>query len=174
MGVLLSKKLEHPVQVHFTCERCGEENTFAQDFKVAVSKEIPFNSRTQSQEILKLDEKAHSMLRKKIEAIERQVAEGKFSWVDNHPCAKCKAAQSWQKSSLWWQLVAYICWYPLIAILFGRGFSRFITGDKPFLAWVFYLVLGGLSVIILLVMIDIIRSLSRVDRTKQSIPTVDI
>lgn len=136
-----SKVLTKPINVSFTCEHCGEYNSFAQEIVGSGSKskyggkhEVKSSSILSQKELDKIMMKSQKNLDYGIKNAEIKIAKGKFSWLYANKCIKCNYYQSWQTHQIWKNffktfiggpfMSLLIVMFPL-SIVFGRDSDKY-------------------------------------------------
>jgi hypothetical protein len=169
-STIYTQKIPHPVQVSFTCEHCGTHNSFAQIIVGTGSAEVPFSSgkKYAQSKIAKVEPAAQKNLERKIQNARINTLKGNYSWLDQKKCSKCKYYQTWQTSSIWMTFIASLLLLalPVILISVWIDFNKMTT-----VGLIFFTVFIG---IILLPFVNLIKSLSRIDRKNHNKPNVDI
>jgi hypothetical protein len=178
-----SQVLTHSINVSFTCEHCGEHNSFTQEI-VGSGKKSKYsgafdakgaNTLTKN-DYTKILTKAQKDLDRGIENAKHRLAKEKFSWLYANKCSKCKHYQSWQTRQIWRNFFKTFFGGPFmlfllvmipLSIVFGRD-----TSSYP--EWI-SIVLGVLTLIIMIVaVVNLISSLIHRDRKQRNKPTVTI
>jgi len=172
-STIYSQKLKHPVYVSYTCEHCGQLNTFSQDIVGNASAEVRFgtsNKRTQ-QKVSGLGAKAESDLQRQILKAQNDAEKENYAWLKFHKYSKCKYPQSWQKSGLWRKSIVYF----ILDFFYLMIFFSWVTGSsvesKTVGAWGGFLFFG---VILFLPIINLILNLRKIEKANQSKPVVII
>ena len=119
-----SQVLTHPFNVSFTCEHCGEFNTFTHEIVGAGKKSVYHSSSRNisaaalsAKDRLKMQEKAEKQLELGIKNAEAKLAKGKYSWIVANKCAKCNRYQSWQTRQIWKNFFKSFFGAPFIILL---------------------------------------------------------
>jgi len=178
-----SQVLKHPFVVTFTCEHCGEFNSYTQEI-VGAGKKSKYSGEFDSKrastltmnDYSKMMAKAQKDLDRGISNAKRKLAKDNVSWLYANKCAKCKHYQSWQTSQIWKSffkaffggpfLLFLLVMIPL-SIVFGRDTSKYPE-------WI-SVVLGALALIIMIAaVINLISSLAHRDRKHRDKPTVTL
>ncbi len=178
-----SKVLTHPFNVAFTCEHCGEQNSFTQEIAGVGKKALygstakTFTTNDLSPAVqAKMLQKAQNQLDQGIKDAEAKIAKEKYSWLYANKCAKCNRFQSWQTGQIWKNffktffggpfILMLVVYFPL-TIFWGRDSSKYPE-------WIMY----SLSVIMLIIWISaiviLIKSLARRDHKHRNKPTVTL
>lgn len=181
--ITYSQVLKHPVNVSFTCEHCGEYNSYMQEIVGAGKKskysgefDVKKANTLTMNDYSKMMTKAQQDLDRGINNAKRRLAKENYSWLFANKCAKCKHYQSWQTSQIWKNFFKSFFGGPFmlfllvmvpLSIIFGRDTSRYPE-------WI-SIVLGVLTLIIMIAAIyNLISSLFHRDRKHRNKPTVTI
>jgi hypothetical protein len=178
-----SMELKHPFNVSFTCERCGELNSFTQEIigtgniSVYGSASQPNSDATLSvtdMSELKLD--AEKQLAAGIKRAEAKLAKGKYSWIKAKKCVKCKRYQSWQtalicknffKSFFGGPIVLGLLAYLPLTKIFGSDSSKYPD-------WVMYVYSSIIIIIWISSIVILLKSLMFRDRKHHNLPNVTL
>ena len=172
-STIYSQKLKHPVYVTYTCEHCGQVNTFSQDIVGNASAEVRFgtsNKYAQSK-ISKLGSKAQGDLDRQIRKVQNDHAKKNYAWLKVHKCSKCKNPQSWQKSSLWQSAIG---WF-ILDILYLYVFFIWATGSsaesRTSGAWIGFILVG---IVLFIPIVLLVLNLRKIKKTDHNDPIVII
>lgn len=178
-----SKVLTHPFNVSFTCEHCGECNSFTQEIVGAGKKSI-YGSSSRSNNVSTLSAadsakmllKAEKALELGIKNAETKLAKGKYSWLYANKCTKCKHYQSWQTSQIWKTffksffggpfMLMLLVFFPL-NIIFGKDTNKYPE-------WIMIVMSSLIFIIWISSIIILIKSLLSRDRKHRCKPIVTL
>lgn len=172
-STIYSQKVKHPVYVTYTCEHCGQVNTFSQEIVGNASAEVRFGTSNKyaNSKVSKLGAKAQSDLDRQVHKAKVDIERKNFAWLKFHKCAQCKYPQSWQKSGLWRSSIFLF----VVDFLYLMIFYSWITGSsaqsKTTGTWIGFLLVG---VILTLPIVNLVLNLRKVEKTKSSVPIVII
>ena len=172
-STIYSQKLKHPVYVSFTCEHCGQYNSFSQEIIGAGTAEVNNirSDKYRQEQMAKVGPKAENNLQRNVLHAKQAVAKGSFSWLKFHKCTKCGFTQSWQTGRLWKRFIKFF----VIDIIILLIFISWLTGSSPesktIEAWG---VFGVLAVVVLVPIIILVVSLLKRDKQNKNRPDVSI
>lgn len=176
-------ELKHPFNISFTCERCGEINSFTQEI-IGTGNKTVYGSSSQPNSDATLSATdmnemmldAEKQLAAGIKKAEAKLAKGKYSWIKAKKCAKCNRYQSWQTAQIWksffklffggpfaFGLLAYL---PLTKI-FGSDSSKYPE-------WVMNVYGLILIIICLSSIVILLKSLLFRSRKHHNLPTITL
>ena len=172
-STIYSQKAKHPVYVTYTCEHCGQVNTFSQEIVGNASTEVRFGTSNKyaSSKVSKLSGKAQGDLERQIHKAKIDTEKKNFAWLKIHKCSVCKNPQSWQKGGLWRRTILFFVldfFYLLVFYSWATGSS---AESKTPGTWIGFIVVG---VILSLPIVTLFLNLRKIDKTKNSEPIVII
>jgi len=173
-STIYSQKLKHPVYVSYTCEQCGNYNTFIEEIVGAGSAEVGFGSSNKraQEKISKIGPKAQVDLLKNVQRAKVKADKGNYTWLKLHRCTKCNSAQSWQVGRLWKNIVKFIAIDVIALLYFFLWFSDASLANKTSIGAIgLYIILSGF---VLTPIIILVVSLRKIGQSKHSQPEVTI
>ncbi len=166
---IYTKKLSHPVHVTFTCEHCGQHNSFVQEIVGSSSAEVRYGSSAEQQRIDNLGPDAQIDLELKIQRAEYNIGRGNYSWLRVHRCTNCKYAQSWQTGRIWKRSIKFFVLDMFILLVFCSWFQGTPPASITSAAWGLFVILGILMLIPAAILIASLRK-----RDKETIRKPDV
>ncbi|MGB7594022.1 MAG: hypothetical protein WBL80_00475 [Erysipelotrichaceae bacterium] len=157
----------------YTCEHCGQLNTFSLEIVGNASAEVRFGTgdkRTQ-QKISGLGAKAQNDLQRQIMKAQNDADKENFAWLKFHKCSKCKYPQSWQKAGLWRNTILFFIVDFFYLLIFFSWVTASSSDPKTVGAWGGFLLVG---VLLFLPIINLILNLRKIDKSKHEKPIVII
>lgn len=173
-STIYSQKLKHPVYISYTCEHCGQYNTFSQEIVGQGSAEVRFgtgNKRTQ-EKLSKIGPQAERNLDHNVARIKSNIARGSFLWLKVHKCTKCHYPQSWQKGRLIRNLINYIIFDLLVLFIFFVWFVDASSADKVSLSA--FITYGLVSAIVAAPIVTFILNFTKIEKIKKQKPDIII
>jgi len=172
-STIYSQKLKHPVYVTYTCEHCGQVNTFSQEIVGNASAEVRFGTSNKyaNAKVSKLGAKAQSDLERQVHKAQIDTERKNFAWLKVQKCSVCKYPQSWQKGGLWRKTILFFIldfFYLLVFFSWATGSS---AESKTPGAWIGFIVVG---IVLSLPIISLVLNLRKIEKAKSSVPIVII
>lgn len=176
--VTFTQSLTHPVSVSFTCEHCGEVNTFIHEI-IGVGNRSGGKRGADGKYVMSpkdsiiIMEQAQKNLELGIKKVERKVEKGNYSWLEAKKCSKCQHYQSWNGGRIWKDFFMLFLGGPFIIFLvIGFPITMIYKNTTNYPSWV-YVLIGGLSFIIMVgALINLVSSLNMKSRKNRNVPTV--
>lgn len=167
--IIYSSTVSHPAHITFSCEHCGEENSFSQDIVGTSSADVgmgAFNS-TVERKTRNLGSQAQNALEGQLRRIEADTASGKYTWIKLTKCSKCGYHQSWQKSLINRKLLVSLLWTTPLLLFFIMG----LTAKNADTGKLYFIIPIGL---LLIPYFNYASRISKIDKQNQNLPDVDI
>lgn len=173
-STIYSQKLKHPVYVSFTCEHCGQFNTYTEEIVGAGSAEVRYGSSNKraQEKISKIGTQAQVNLSHNVQNARINAEKGNYSWLKLHRCTKCNSAQSWQTGRLWKNIIKFIVMDVIFLFYFFLFFNDASDANKTSVGMiVLYFILAAF---VLMPIVILFLSLRTIRQSKHNLPDVSI
>jgi len=172
-STIYSQKVKHPVYVTYTCEHCGQVNTFSQEIVGNASAEVRFGTSNKyaNAKVSKLGAKAQGDLERQVHKAQIDTERKNFAWLKVQKCSVCKYPQSWQKGGLWRKTILFFIldfFYLLVFFSWATGSS---AESKTPGTWIGFIIVG---IVLSLPIISLVLNLRKIEKAKSSVPIVII
>lgn len=176
-------ELKHTFNVSFTCEHCGEINSFTREI-IGTGNKTVYGSASQSNSDatlsaadmseMKLD--AEKQLAAGIKRARAKLSKGKYSWLKANKCTKCNRYQSWQTAEIWTNFFKLFFGGPLaFGLLAYLPLTKiFGTDSSKYPEWVMYAYYSIIIIIWISSIVILLKSLLFRDRKHQNLPDVTL
>lgn len=143
-STIYSQKLKHSVYVTYTCEHCGQMNSFSHEIIGSSVSEVSNirSDRYRQQQISMLGPKAESDLLRRVQDAKYSMANGNYSWLKFYKCTKCGYTQSWQTGRLWKRMIKFFVMDFILLLIFYSWVTGSSAESKTTGGWIFFGIVG--------------------------------